>query len=274
MPMSQPRPAQLEGARVLVTRPRRQAEDLCRQLAALGADVVVEPAIRISAPPDWSAVDAALDNLEAYDWLVFSSSNGVQFLLDRVRARHRSLDRLRRVKIAAVGPGTADELARYGLHAALVPDEFHAEALAAALVGRASGQRLLLARASRGRAVLAETLTSAGCRVDEIVVYTSSDAEPDDPEIRRLASRLAEGQIDWITVTSSAIARSLVRLFGEKLRRAKLASISPITSATLRECGYDPAVEAAESTVRGLVEAIRRSSGIPEGGPTQIDEEG
>ena len=154
--MSQPRSAQLDGVRVLVTRPRHQAEDLCRRLAALGADVLVQPAIRITEPPDWAPVDAALDHLEAYDWLVFSSGNGVHFLLDRLRARHGGLDKLYAVKLAAIGPGTADELARYGLDVDLVPDEYRAEALAAALVGEAPGRRLLLARASRGRAVLAE----------------------------------------------------------------------------------------------------------------------
>ncbi|MCX7424341.1 MAG: uroporphyrinogen-III synthase [Planctomycetia bacterium] len=105
--MSQPRSAQLDGVRVLVTRPRHQAEDLCRQLAALGADVLVQPAIRITEPPDWTPVDAALDRLEAYDWLVFSSGNGVHFFLDRLRARHGGLDKLYAVKLAAIGPGTA-----------------------------------------------------------------------------------------------------------------------------------------------------------------------
>jgi uroporphyrinogen III methyltransferase / synthase len=272
--MSQPRSAQLDGVRVLVTRPRHQAEDLCRRLAALGADVLVQPAIRITEPPDWVPVDAALDHLESYDWLVFSSSNGVHFLLDRLRARHGGLDKLYAVKLAAVGPGTADELARYGLDVDLVPDEYRAEALAAALVGEAAGRRLLLARASRGRAVLAEELVAAGCLVDEIVVYSSTDIEPDDPEIQRLAAQLAAGQIDWITVTSSAIARSLARLFGENLRRARLASISPVTSATLRELGHEPAVEATEYTMRGLVEAIGRSPQFPNGGPTQVDQEG
>ena len=135
----------------------------------------------------------------------------------------------------------------------LVPEQFRAEALAEALAHEAPGRRFLLARASRGREVLAEQLTAAGATVEQIVVYTSTDVEEPDPAV---AALLRAGRIDWITVTSSAIARSLVRLFGEDLRRAKLASISPITSGVLRELGHQPAAEAAEYTIAGLVAAI------------------
>ena len=106
--------------------------------------------------------------------------------------------------------------------------------------------------------MLAEQLTAAGGIVEQVVVYTSSDVATPDPDV---AARLAAGRIDWITVTSSAIARSLARLFGDELRRAKLASISPITSAALRELGHEPAVEATEYTMPGLVAAIVRAAG-------------
>ena len=108
-------------------------------------------------------------------------------------------------------------------------------------------------RASRGREVLAERLTAAGATVDQIVVYTSGDVERPDPDV---AALLAARRVDWITVTSSAIARSLARMFGDDLRRAKLASMSPITSGVLRELGHQPAVEAAEYTFPGLAAAI------------------
>jgi uroporphyrinogen III methyltransferase/synthase len=157
-------------------------------------------------------------------------------------------------KLAAIGPGTADELARYHLRADLVPDEFRAESLALALKGGAAGKRFLLVRASRGREVLAEELTKAGGIVEQVIVYESVDVETPSPEI---AEQMAAGRIDWTTVTSSAIARSLVRMFGDSLRKTRLASISPITSATLRELGYEPAAEAKEYTMAGMVEAIR-----------------
>ena len=177
-------------------------------------------------------------------------------MLDRLkRAGHWA--RLGGVKLAAIGPGTADELARYKLEANLVPEQFRAEALAEALAREAPGQRFLLARASRGREILAEQLSAAGALVEQIVVYSSVDVERADPAV---AALLGAGRIDWITVTSSAIARSLAALFGEDLRRAKLASLSPVTSGVLRELGYEPAVEAAEYTMAGLAVAIAGAS--------------
>lgn len=246
----------LFGQRVLVTRPGDQAGPLADLLADLGAEVLIQPAIRISEPPDWRPVDEALERLPSYDWLVFSSSNGVASLLNRLLAGGSDLRRLGSVRLAAIGPGTADALAAFHLRADLIPDEFRAESLAAALAVEASGKRFLLARASRGREVLAEQLRSAGAVVDQVVVYSSTDVDVADEQV---AQRLAAGEIQWLTVTSSAIARSLAGLFGEDLRKTRLASISPITSATLRELGYEPAVEAREYTIPGVVEAIMQA---------------
>ena len=243
----------LFGTRVLVTRPRAQAKELSDRLTELGAQVDSHPVIQISDPPDWQPVDRALERVERYDWLVFSSANGVGYLLDRLLAGGGDLRRLGGVRLAAIGPATADELARYRLRADLVPDAYRAEALGAALSGEAAGGAFLLARASRGREVLAEQLRGEGGTVDQIVVYSSTDVRSPDPDV---AGALSAGRIDWVTVTSSAIARSLVRLFGDPLSRAKLASISPITSGVLRELGYEPAVEAARYTMDGLVEAM------------------
>ena len=184
---------------------------------------------------------------------MFSSVNGARYFFDRLFLSGGDARRLSNVKIAAIGPTTAEELKKFSLHADLVPGEFRAEALADALAAEAARRNFLLVRASRGREVLAEQLTAAGANVEQVVAYTSSDIEqPDDT----IASRLAAGNIDWITVTSSSIARSLARLFGENLRRAKLASISPVTSATLRELGFEPAAEAKIFTAAGLAETI------------------
>jgi uroporphyrinogen III methyltransferase / synthase len=257
----------LFGQRVLVTRPAGQADDLRHRLAALGAEVLLQPAIEIADPPDWSPVDAALAGMAQngpnqigtahYDWLVFSSANGVRYLLDRLLETGGDVRRLGGVRLAAIGPGTAEELAHYHLRADLVPGEFRAESLAEALSAAAAGKRFLLARASRGREVLADQLRDAGAAVDQVVVYTSRDVSRAEPAVAEL---LAAGRIDWITVTSSAIARSLVAMFGQPqasdLKGAKLASISPVTSATLRDLGYEPAAEAHEYTMAGLVEAM------------------
>lgn len=243
----------LFGSRVLVTRASSQTLPLATKLTELGADVLVQPAIEIAPPDDLAAVDRVLAELERFDWLVFSSSNGVQALLDRLLLT-RDLRAIVHLKLAAIGPGTADMLARYHLYADVVPEEFRAESLAAALRGEAqAGRRFLLARASRGREVLAEELTAHGGTVEQVVVYSSHDVPQADPEI---VDELAQGRIHWVTVTSSAIARSLVRLFGAELRKSRLASISPVTSGALRELGFEPEVEAQAYTIEGLVEAI------------------
>ncbi len=247
----------LQNVRVMVTRPCDPGDSLAERLRRLGAEVVVQPAICIGPPPDWRPVDEALGRLAEFDWLVFSSANGVRGLLDRIQSGQTPLllqQASPRLKLAAIGPGTADELARRGLRADLVPDEFRAERLAESLAPHAAGRRFLLIRASRGREALAEGLAAAGGAVEQIVVYSSTDVDRPDPNV---AAQLRAGRIDWITVSSSAIARSLARMFGDDLHKAKLASISPLTSDALRELGYAPAAEAAEYTMEGLAAAIR-----------------
>ncbi|MCE9556526.1 MAG: uroporphyrinogen-III C-methyltransferase [Planctomycetes bacterium] len=244
----------LFGQTVLVTRPSEQGLELADRLHELGAAALLQPAIAIDEPDDWVPVDVALARLKEFDWLVFSSANGVRYLMDRLLSHHGDVRKLENTRLAAIGPRTAETLANYSLKADLTPPEkFRAEGLAAELVSQAAGRQFLLARASRGRELLAEALTAAGAQVTQVVTYNSRDVETADPEI---AAALEAREIDWITVTSSAIARSIVNLFGEKLRKARLASISPVTSATLRELGYPPAAEAASYTTDGLVEAI------------------
>ncbi len=260
-PPSEGRP--LAGACVMIARAENRADSLAAGLRDLGAEVILQPAIRILPPDDWRPADAALARLGEFDWVVFSSANGVRYLLDRCAEIGKRLsgkeiiDRaipIRFNRVAAIGPGTAGELARHGFRADLIPEVFRAEALADALAKYgAAGRRFLLVRASRGREVLAERLVAAGAEVEQIVVYRSVDVDRPEPENAR---RLAAGEIDWITVTSSAIARSLVGLFGGDLRRAKLASISPITSGVLRELGFNPSVEALDYTLPGLTAAI------------------
>jgi len=267
-----PRP--LHGRRVLVTRPRGQADELVDRLAELGADVWTQPVIEIADPPDWSAVDSVLARIVHFDWLVFSSVNGVERLLGRLLDRGGDVRRLAKVRLAAIGPSTAASLERFGLRADLMPEPFRAEALAEALVERLEGgkdeastrprpqalsrsergaSRVLLARASRGREVLAERLRAAGVEVEQVVVYTSRDVVEPRPHVREA---IRQGRVDWTLVTSSAIARSLDAMFGEQLSKTHLASISPITSDTLRQLGHQPAAEATEYTMEGIVRAV------------------
>ncbi len=258
----------LFGQRILVTRPRHQAADLIGPLERLGAQCYSQPAIEVLRPETWDDVDAYLNELDWVTWLVFSSANGVEFLINRMLERGQDLRALGSVKIAAIGNATAECLARFHVYADLVPDEFRAESLSVDLVREATHFarqsklahneiRFLLIRASRGREVLAESLSAAGFAVKQVVAYQSIDVQSPDPDI---AALLSSGKIDWITVTSSAIAPSLANLFGDDLRRARLASISPVTSATLRELGFEPTVEATEFTMPGVVAAIQTAA--------------
>lgn len=246
----------LFGQRVLVTRPVRQAGELRDRLTELGAEVLLQPAIEIAPLDDWREVDDRIGQLKQFDWLVFTSRNGVRFFLDRVLAQGRDLRWLGHLCIAAIGPGTAEELAGYHLHPDVQPDEYRSEALAERLRGEAPGKRFLYAHASRGREVVRDELTAAGGTVEDLVVYNNNDVQqPDEQSARRLDA----GEIDWVTVTSSAIARSLWRMFGDSLRRTRLASISPVTTAALAELGLSPAAEARDYAMDGIVAAILRA---------------
>jgi uroporphyrinogen III methyltransferase / synthase len=251
----------LFGKRIVVTRPAHQAHSLVAPLEELGAEVLVQPAIEIQPPESWDEVDRTLSSLDLFDWVTYSSANGVRAMLDRLQTVGSDLRALGNLKLAAIGPGTSDELARYHLRADVVPTTFEAESLAqsliAAIAERPIKNRVLLVRASRGREVLADQLTATGADVKQVVFYRSTDVTAPQPEI---AALLRESQVDWMTITSSAIARSIVAMFGEDLRKTKLASISPITSAALRQLGHEPAVEASSYTMQGVVEAIQSAS--------------
>ncbi|MEC7696181.1 MAG: uroporphyrinogen-III C-methyltransferase [Planctomycetota bacterium] len=244
----------LLGQTILITRPRTQALPLSRMLTELGAGCLLQPAIKITAPIEWEDVDAAIGSIEKYDWLVFSSVNGVHFFFERFCEIVGDLRRLGNIRLAAIGPQTTAAVESYRLKVDRQPDIYSAEELAAILEAE-KGDQFLLARANRGREVLAETLRKAGATVDQVIVYESTDVTEVDPDI---TEAMANQQIDWVTVTSSAIARSLVSLFGPALQHVRLASISPITSAVLRELGHEPTVEAKVFTMEGVVAAIHQ----------------
>ncbi len=243
----------LFGTSVLVAGSRRTSAKLRQRLSVLGAEVFTQPAIRVAEPVDWSTVDAALERLDQYDWLVFTSGNGVDGLLNRVFSRGADVRALGRVRLAALGRGTAERLRHYHLHPDLAPDKVDAASLARSLMDDAPAEAFLLARATGDRPILADELEEAGAAVDQIPVYRTVDVDEPNPDV---ADALKAGEVAWITVTSSPTARSLVRLYGELLRSAKMVSISPLTSASLRDLGYPPEVEATPHTVEGMVETL------------------
>ena len=254
----------LLGKRIGICRAREQASVVLDRVLALGAEPVVMPLIAIEPPADFTAVDATLDRLTDYDWIVFTSSNGVAGLLNRLWERGLDTRRLQRAKLAAIGDGTAAALADWHLRADLVPTTFRAEALAAALVPHVAGQHVLWARASRGREVLPHELRAAGARLDEVVVYQNLDVETLPPPAGELLQR---GDLDWICLSSPSIARQLARLCPALTtsaesgpRHPRLCSISPVTTAAAQQAGLTIAAEAAEYTWDGLLQAMIHST--------------
>jgi uroporphyrinogen III methyltransferase / synthase len=249
----------LFGQRIVVTRPAGEADDSAGVLEGSGAEVLVAPTVEILPPADYAEVDRAIGRLDDFDWLVFTSGNGVRHFLDRLGALGRDLRALGPLKLAAIGPATAEALADYRLRADLVPESFRSEALAEALAPRVTGLRVLLARADRGRTILRDELEKVA-RVEQIAVYRNADA---DALPAAVLERIAEGSVDWITLTSSAITERLHALLPEESRRRvgreiRLASLSPVTTATADRLGWPVAAEAGTYTWDGLVDAIVR----------------
>jgi uroporphyrinogen III methyltransferase/synthase len=251
----------LFGRRIVVTRPTGDSEVSARDLEALGAEVVLAPTVEILPLNDPTPLDKAIDGLTRFDWLVFTSANGVRHFVDRLPARGLDLRALGHMRLAAIGPATAAALEALRLRADLLPDSYRSEALAESLAARAGGKSILLARADRGRTVLIDELASVA-RVEQVAVYRNADAASLPEEA---AQRLDEGSVDWVTVTSSAIGTRLHQLVSasacERIARGeiRLASISPVTSDTLRRLGWPVAAEAREYTWAGLVDAIVRA---------------
>jgi len=248
----------LFGQCIVITRPAHQVSPMAERLTDLGAEVLELPALRIEPPENWEAVDRAIAELDRYAWVVFTSANGVSHFLDRLLSLGRDVRVLVRVRIAAIGAATARELERYHLRADLTPDEARSESLVEALRSARPAGRFLLLRADRGREELPAGLRAAGMVFDEVTVYRNIEETQWDPAV---VDRIAQGQVDWITLTSSGVVRSLVAHLPEHSRthlgvRTKLASISPITTQTVRELGLEVAVEAATASMDALVDAM------------------
>jgi uroporphyrinogen III methyltransferase/synthase len=248
----------LFGRHVLVTRPRAQADEMVRRLEGLGASVSVMPAVEIREVGDWGPVDRAIAGLAGYQWLVFTSVNGVRAFLGRLRLAGKDLRALGGLKLAAIGPATADALRDFHLEPDVVPSHYRSEDLAEALRERVRGQRVLLARADRGRELLRDEL-AAVAEVEQVAVYSQVDAPEPDPAV---LADLREGRIGFVTLTSSNIARAFARALDDAARErvrsgaVRLVTISPVTSAAVRELGLPVAAEAREETAEGVVSAL------------------
>lgn len=249
----------LFGRRVLVTRAREQSSDFKAMLAELGADCIEFPTIGISPPPSWDLLDSAVARLSNYDWVIFTSVNGVRFFMERIRFAGLDCRELKGVRIAAIGPKTAESLEGYGLRPDLVPDEYRAESILAGLAGSGvAGKSFLMPRAMVARDVLPESLRDRGATVDVVPAYQTVLPSARSEEILGLLSR---GEIDCLTFTSSSTVSNFFSLFKKEeilpcLEHPVIACIGPITAETARKFGLRVDVMPAEYTIPGLTEAI------------------
>lgn len=261
----------LRDRRVLVTRPEDQAGDLVRLLERRGATALVCPLVRIRPPSDPGSLRRALGRTDEYDWIVFTSVNGVRRVREELGGELRRLDGLR---AAAIGPATADAVEeRLGLRATVVPDEYRAERLVEALRAEAGregdegsergrsrslvGLRFLLPRADLARETLAAGLREAGGEVDEVTAYESRPPLPG--EVEGAVDEVRRGEVDWLTFTASSTVRHWCDLAGGETGEARVATIGPITAGAAREAGLPVHVVAEEYTIAGLVRALERA---------------
>ncbi|MCX8053377.1 MAG: uroporphyrinogen-III C-methyltransferase [Armatimonadetes bacterium] len=249
----------LFGKKVLVTRSRDQAGVLSEALREQGAEPIEFPVIRICPPSSFDEVDAALDRVAEYDWLLFTSANGVGSVIDRLAELGRDVRSLAGPKIGAIGPATADSLARLGLKVDYVPSKFVAEAVVDEFPENPVGKRILILRAEEAREILPERLAELGASVDVVAVYRTDIESSDTVRVKEM---LSSGEIDIITFTSSSTVANFVKLIGESGAvclpdKVKIACIGPITARAVEECGLRPDIVAEEYTIRGLVAAIR-----------------
>jgi uroporphyrinogen III methyltransferase/synthase len=251
----------LTGKRIVVTRPRVQAADLCDKLAALGAIPIRFPTIEIAPLDDYTALDQALARLANYQWIIFTSVNGVSAFWQRLEAAGENSNALDGIRVAAIGPATARALEKRGIAAQFIPDEYVAEAMVEGM-GDVRGQGILLPRADIAREALADGLRKRGAIVDEIAAYHTLIVDAHDSGTLNLRAMLQHGEIDAITFTSSSTARGFVQAIDLRTEiknpnsKIVIACIGPITARTVRDLGLPVDVTATEYTMDGLVAAL------------------
>jgi len=248
----------LYGRRIVITRAREASNSFAAGLRALGAEVVEFPTIETLAPDSYAMIDAALERLASFDWVIFTSATGVERLLERMRARGVDLRAMAGAKLGAIGPVTAAHLGAHALIVAALPHEYRAEAIIEAIgAERIRGARILIPRAQVAREVLPEMLMAAGAR-EVVVAPVYKTTRPGRAPIERVREMAKAGAIDLVAFTSSSTVTNFCEMVGPGAARGlKAAAIGPVTAETARAAGLEVVVQPREYTVAALTDAIR-----------------
>ncbi len=251
----------LFGRRIIVTRAREQASEFMQNLAKLGAQCIEFPTIEVVPPESWEPLDKAVREVSSYDWVIFTSVNGVKFFLERLEKAGKDVRELKGVKIAAIGPKTASIWKSLQIIPDFVPHEYRAEAVVAYFEDQEiGGEKILLPRAAEAREILPEKLRQMGAHVDVVPAYKTIKPHGDISFVKEL---LKTGQVDMVTFTSSSTVRNFADMFkGEEkalrewLDRVAVACIGPITAKTAWGRGFAVHVMPSEYTIEGLTQKI------------------
>ena len=251
----------LFGKRIVVTRARKQASGFLKELSRLGAQCLEFPTIEVAPPLSWEELDRSLEELEGYQWLLFTSVNGVKYFLARLKSLGKDVRDLKGLKIGAIGPKTAEIWQKIGITPDLMPDEYRAEAVVSCFEKHViKGIRILLPRAEKAREILPEELRKMGADIDVVPAYRTIMPEYDTVRVREM---LARGDIDMVTFTSSSTVTNFVEMFKDSAQELKIwmdrlaiACIGPITAKTAEENGFTTNLVPPEYTIESLTESI------------------
>ncbi len=250
----------LFGKGIVITRPELQSESFADLLQGLGARVIHFPTIRIVPPASWDSCDNALNKLDSYQWIVFTSANGVRFFFQRLGESGRDIRDLKGIRLCTIGPATAEALEAMGLRVDLVPDEYISEGVVRAFADQdIRGLRILLPRAETARDIIPEGLTGQGAQVDVVTVYRTISSGGKKAE---LGAFMKQGHVDVITFTSPSTVAGFMEIMGKDFilpAKVKIAAIGPVTAAAVKKAGLPIHILQATYTIPGLVEGIAAS---------------
>ncbi len=249
----------LFGKRIVITRARKQASDLVKMLSDLGADCIEAPSIKVIPPEDYTPMDESIETLSKFDWIVFTSVNGVEYFFERLFSKGYDVRQLHTMKTACIGPATASKLRSFGLNSDIIPESYRAESVVEAFKNEeVKGMNILIPRAKEARPVLPVELKAMGALVHEVVAYHTVEVTENS---EHLIEQLRSGDVDAVTFTSSSTVKNFAAVLPEGeikriMKNVKVACIGPITADTAAELGFTTDICAELYTIPGLTEAI------------------